>query len=93
MPKTKLTLSIDDKLILEVKAYLAKRDRGISEVVELFLRDLVTEKELVSMMDALGIEQKYISYEDVVRGRPGGLEASGMVRETRDGREKSISRQ
>lgn len=93
MPKTKLTLSIDDKLILEVKAYLAKRDRGISEVVELFLRDLVTEKELVSMMDALGIEQKYISYEDVVRRRPGGLEASGMVRETRDGREKSISRQ
>lgn len=92
MPKTKLTLSIDRELILEVKAYLAKKNRGISEVVEEFLRKLVTEKELLSMMEALGIEREHISYEEVTGGRIGGHNVSELVRETRDGREKSISR-
>lgn len=93
MAKTKLTLSIDEELVREAKAYLARKNQRISPLVEDYLRSLVTVAAVERMMDELGIKRKYVSFEEVMRNRPLGGNAGKMVREMRDEREKGLSRQ
>ncbi len=92
MVKTKLTLSIDEELVREAKAYLARRKQAVSSAVEGFLVSLVTVGAVEKIMDELSIERKFVSYDEVVKNRPAGGDAGKVVRGQRDEREKSLSR-
>lgn len=91
MTKGKLTLSVDEEIIREAKAFLARKDMTMSGVVEDFLRSLVTPAAIEGMMRELQIERKYVSFEDVIKNRLAGLDAGKIIREMRNGREKSLS--
>ncbi len=91
MTKDKLTLSIDEELIRTTKAFLARKDMSVSGVVEDFLRSLVTPAAIDRIMDELQIERDYVSFEDVIKNRPAGLDSGKIIREMRNEREKSLS--
>ncbi len=91
MTKGKVTLSVDEELIREAKAFLARKDMTMSGVVEDFLRSLVTPAAIEGVMGELQIERKYVSFEDVIQNRLVGLDAGKIIREMRNEREKSLS--
>ncbi len=91
MTRGKVTLSVDEQLIREAKAFLARKDMTMSGVVEDFLRSLVTPAAIEGMMGELQIERKYVSFEDVIKNRLVGLDAGKIIREMRNEREKSLS--
>ncbi|MDE1762219.1 MAG: hypothetical protein KGH78_03435 [Candidatus Micrarchaeota archaeon] len=90
MAKTKLTLTVDREIIKEAKIESLKNDVSISQLVENLLKSLTTSW-IDDLMKRLGISDKYISYEDVIRDRSKGFDAGKAVRLMRYGRGKSIS--
>lgn len=89
MPKTKLTLTIDKEVIRRAKSRLALEDRSISEVVEILLKSY-TVSWIDKLMVDLGIKEKYVSYDSVMKNRKTGLDAGKIVRSMRDARAKNI---
>ncbi len=91
MSKTKLTLSIDRDIIKEAKAQAILTDSSISDMVENFLRSM-GRSWADSLREGLGIKRRYVSYDDVIKRRPKGLNAAKLVRAIRDERANSIFR-
>jgi len=58
---TKLTLSIDDSVILSAKTYAQKRKRSVSRLVEEYLKNLSTIESAPSHMLELGPITRSIS--------------------------------
>lgn len=91
MPKTKLTLTIDKDVIRKAKSRLALEDKSISEVVEVLLKSYAISW-IDKLMAQLGIKERYLSYDSVIKNRKRGLDAGKIIRSMRDARAKSISR-
>jgi hypothetical protein len=90
MAKTKLTLSIDEEVIKEAKSESLRRNTDVSTLVEEFLRS-ISRLRIKEIMLKLGVEERYVSYEEIAKGRPSGLAAEKVIRELRNGREQNIS--
>ncbi len=90
MARTKLTLSIDKKVIKEAKTQALLNDSSISDMVEEFLMS-IGHSWADELMERLGVKDRYVSYEDVMRRRPKGSDAGKAIRALRYGREKRIS--
>ncbi len=91
MAKVKLTLSIDKRVIMEAKEKALLDEESISELVERFLES-VGRSWADSLRERLGVKQKYVSYEDVMKKRPAGSSSGKIIRELRDERANSVFR-
>ncbi len=91
MAKTKLTLSIDKDVIKEAKSQAILTDSNISNLVENFLKS-VGRSWIDELRSKLDIKEKYVSYEDVIKGRPKGSFSERIIRSMRDGRANRLLR-
>jgi hypothetical protein len=91
MVKTKLTLSIDKKIIKDAKIQALDKDVSISDIVEEFLKS-VGYSWVEELMLKIGIKERYVSYEDVIRRRPrgSGNSSTDIIRRLRDERETHV---
>ncbi len=87
MPRSKITLSVDQELLKEAKGVLAREGVSISSVVEEALESLITSKLFEEMAKRLGLGNLVmVNSGDILEQRTGGLEAAEVVRELRRGR-------
>jgi hypothetical protein len=91
MVKTKLTLSIDSRTIKNAKLQSIKMDENLSSLVEEFLNS-ISGSWISDLAKKLSVKERSISFEDVMKGRPNGLDSGKIIRAMRNGRAKSISR-
>lgn len=92
MGKTKVTLSVDDDLLRESKAYLAEKNLTVSGTLEKALSEISISSVVERMATSLGGKLGYIGYEQVPRRRPKGKDAAKTVREARGERANAIPR-
>jgi len=91
MGKRKLTLSVDEDLVDEVKLFASRVGRSLSSLVEEYFEYLVLAKWVDCLAKELGLEVlEPTSETEVLKSRPAGLEASRVVREIREGRVKAV---
>ena len=92
MGKTKVTLSVDEELLRESKAYLVERNMTVSGTLERALSEMTlsgfVEKVAANLEGRLG----YIGYDEVPRKRPKGKDAAKAVSEARGERANAVSR-
>lgn len=87
MGKKKLTLTIDEDIIKEVKALFVGRGIPISKIVEEFLESTLISRWLEDLGKALGYENLLpLDPSRIPEERPRGLYAAKIVRELRDER-------
>ncbi len=87
MGRRKLTLSIDEDLLKEVKSIFTRKGVSISRVVEEFLESMMASKWLEELANALGYESLTpLDPFKIPVNRPDGVDAAKVVRELRDGR-------
>ncbi len=91
MPKTKLTLSIDRDVIKDAKSQAILTDTSLSDLVETFLKS-VGRSWVDELRLKLGIKERYVSYEDIIKRRPKGYFSERVIRSMRDDRSNRISR-
>jgi metal-responsive CopG/Arc/MetJ family transcriptional regulator len=92
MAKKKLTLSIDEELLSEVKKLSTLEGSSLSEIVEEYFEGLVFERWVRNLCDDLGLgELEPITELEITKNRPKGLDAAKVVRELREGRLGGIS--
>ncbi|MEM1509191.1 MAG: DUF6364 family protein [Thermofilaceae archaeon] len=92
MSKRKLTLSIDENLVREVKAILASEGSSLSRVVEEFLSSL-TSGWLEKIAEDLGLGSlDPLNPADIPSLRPKGYDSAKLVRELREQRFNGGSR-
>jgi hypothetical protein len=83
MAKRKLTLSIDENLIREVKGVLAGEGSSLSQVVEEFLSSL-TARWIEEMAVDIGLGSlDSLDPADIPGSRPEGYDSAKIVRELR----------
>jgi hypothetical protein len=83
MAKRKLTLSIDENLIREVKGVLAGEGSSLSQVVEEFLSSL-TARWIEEMAVDIGLGSlDPLDPADIPGSRPEGYDSAKIVRELR----------
>lgn len=92
MGKTKVTLSVDDALLRESKAYLAEKNLTISGTLEKALSEIAVSNLVERVASNLGEKLGYVGYDQVPRKRPKGRDAAKMIREVRGERASAISR-
>jgi hypothetical protein len=92
MGKVKVTLSVDDDLLRESKAYLAEKNLTISGTLEGALSEMTTSSLVEKMAAKLITRLEYVGYEEVARKRPRGRDASKAIREARHARAEAVSR-
>ncbi len=86
MSRRKLTLSIDENLIREIKAILASEGSSLSSVVEEFLGSL-TSRWLEEMAEDLGLGSlDPLDPADIPGSRPEGYDSAKLIRELREQR-------
>lgn len=90
--KSKVTLSVDDELLREARSYLAENGLTISGTLERALSEVSASALVEKVAERLGGRLQYVSFEDVSRKRPKGLDAAKAVREARDARAEVLSR-
>jgi len=84
MGKKKLTLSVREDLLDEVKRFAVIEGRSLSSIVEEYFEYVVFERWAEALCRELGFG--YLEPKDVFeipRSRPRGLDATRMVRELR----------
>ena len=87
MPRSKITLSVDQELLKEAKGVLAREGVSISSVVEEALESLVASKLFEKVAEELGLENLVlVNPDDILEQRPRGLEAAEVVGELRRSR-------
>jgi hypothetical protein len=92
MGKTKVTLSVDEALLRESKAYLAEKDRTVSGTLEKALSEMRVSGLVEKVAASLGEKLEYVGYDQVPRRRPKGKDATRAIREARGERASAISR-
>jgi len=92
MGKTKVTLSVDEELLRESKAYLAEKNLTISGTLERLLSEMAASGFVEKVAADLGEKLDYIGYDQVPRRRPNGKDAARALREARGERADAISR-
>lgn len=86
MSRRKLTLSIDENIIREIKAILASEGSSLSSVVEEFLGSL-TSRWLEEMAEDLGLGSlDPLDPAEIPSSRPEGYDSARVVRELREQR-------
>ncbi|MET1160547.1 MAG: DUF6364 family protein [Thermoprotei archaeon] len=87
MGKRKLTLSISEDLLNEVKKILAIEGRSLSSVVEEYLEYLVFEKWIEELSRELGLDILEPTTENEIPSRrPRGYDSAKIVKELRNKR-------
>jgi hypothetical protein len=92
MGKTKVTLSVDEELLRESKAYLAEKNMTISGTLEKVLSEMAVSGFVEKVAANLGEKPGYIGYDQVPGKRRKGRDAAKVVREARGERASAISR-
>jgi hypothetical protein len=93
MGKTKVTLSVEEELLREARAYLVERHQTISGTLERALSEISSSVLYDRIATSLGGRRlEYVGYQDVPRRRPKGKDSARAVREARDARSKAVSR-
>jgi hypothetical protein len=88
----KLTLSIYEELLSEVKKLSTIKGISLSEIVEEYFESLVFEGWARNLCDDLGLGELEPTTElEITRNKPKGLDAAKVVRELREGRVNGIS--
>ena len=92
MAKKKLTLSVGEDLLDEVKRLAAVEGRSLSSIAEEYFEFVVFRRWAEVFGRELGLgDLEPTTESDVSRGRPQGLDAARMVRELREKRERGVS--
>ena len=87
MAKRKLTLSVNEDLLREVKNALAGRGKTLSEAVEELLELMLASRWIEKLAKSLKLGDLLpLDPLEIPRQRPKGLDAARVVRELRDGR-------
>jgi hypothetical protein len=87
MPKRKLTLSVREDLIDEVKRMVLSEGKTLSDLVEEYLEFLAFETWVAKLAEDLGLgELEPIFDQEITSTRPRGLDATKIVRDLRDER-------
>ncbi len=87
MVKRKLTLTIDEDILLEAKSVLSGEGVSLSQLVEEYLRFVSSTKWIDEVAEELGMgELELITDAEVRSSRPRGADASKAVREVRERR-------
>jgi len=90
--KRKLTLSVEEDLLREVKSLVASEGGSLSRVFEEFLEYMAPSRWLDELARELGLgELEPIAPSEVPRLRPRGLDAARIVRELRAGRAERVT--
>jgi len=85
--RRKLTLSIDEDLLKEVKSIFARKGDSISRVVEEFLESVVMSKWLEELANTLGYKGLMpLDPFKIPENRPDGVDAAKIIRELRNKR-------
>jgi hypothetical protein len=92
MGKIKVTLSVDDALLREAKAYLAEKNLTISGTLEKALSEIAVSNVAERVASSLGEKLGYVGYDQIPRRRPRGKDAAKTIREARGERASAISR-
>jgi len=92
MGKTKVTLSVDEELLRESKAYLAEKNLTVSGTLERALSEMAVSGFAEKVAANIGEKLDYIGYDQVPRKRPKGKDAGKIIREARGERASAISR-
>jgi hypothetical protein len=90
--KTKVTLSVDEELLRESKAYLAEKNLTVSGILEKALSEMAVSGFVEKVAASIGEKLDYVGYDQVPRKRPKGKDTAKLIRETRGGRSSAISR-
>ncbi|MBO3832881.1 MAG: hypothetical protein FGF51_05785 [Candidatus Brockarchaeota archaeon] len=86
MGRRKLTLSIDENLLREIKGILAGEGSSLSRVVEEFLGSL-TSRWVEGMAEDMGLGSlDPLDPADIPRSRPKGYDSAKLIRELREER-------
>ena len=93
MPKKKkLTLSIRDDLVREVKKIALERGVSLSSIVEEYFEFLVSSNWIDKLAEELGIGELEPTKEDEIpAGRPKGVDSTSVIRDLRGNKWKRIS--
>ncbi len=92
MPKKKLTLSIRDDLIREVKKIALEKGVSLSNIVEEYFESLVSSNWIDKLAEELGISELEPTTEDEIpAGRPKGVDSTRVIRDLRGDRWRKIS--
>jgi hypothetical protein len=87
MSKRKLTLSIREDLLTEIKRLAALEGKSISSIVEEYFEDLILEKWIESLSEELGLgDLEPTSESEIPKNRPRGLDSTKIIRELREKR-------
>ncbi len=87
MGRRKLTLSIDENLLREIKGILAGEGSSLSRVVEEFLGSLLTSRWVEGMAEDLGLGSlDPLDPADIPSSRPKGYDSAKLVRQLREER-------
>ena len=87
MVKRKLTLTIDEDILLEAKSVLSSEGRSLSQLVEEYLRFVASTKWIDEVAEELGLgDLELITEAEVRSSRPAGADAFKAVREVREHR-------
>jgi len=92
MGKTKVTLSVDEVLLRESKAYLAEKNLSVSGALANALSEVAVSSLVEKVATNLGESLGYVGYEQVPRKRPKGKDSARIIREARGERASAISR-
>ncbi len=92
MGKIKVTLSVDDELLRESKAYLAEKNLTVSGTLEKALSEMAVSNIVERVASNLGEKLGYVGYDQVPRNRPKGKDAARVVREARGERASAVPR-
>lgn len=87
-----MTLTVDEELLRESKAYLAEKSLTISGTLEKALSEMAASGFVEKVAEDLGEKLGYVGYDQVPRERPKGKDATRAVREARRERASAVSR-
>lgn len=89
MGKRKLTLSIREDLLSEVRIIALREGRSLSELVEEYFEYLVSARWAESLARELGLGPlEPTTEQEIPETRPRGLDAARAMRELRDERSR-----
>ena len=90
MTKRKVTLSVDDVILNEARPAVNAAGLTLSSAFEGLLASF-TSRGLEMLAKGVGVEIRYVGFEDVIRRREKGGKTGETIREMRDGRARRLS--